>query len=51
MDAAKDRLILDRAATENRIIVSADTDFGPLLVAGRLPNLRYFRASLSAQNP
>lgn len=47
MEAAKDGLILDRAATENRIVVSADTDFGTLLAARRLtqPSFILFRDS------
>ncbi|MEW6162325.1 MAG: DUF5615 family PIN-like protein [Nitrospirota bacterium] len=31
MQAAEDEEIFDKAATENRIIISADTDFGTIL--------------------
>lgn len=35
LSRASDEDILDRAAAEDRIVVSADTDFGHLLRAGR----------------
>lgn len=33
MQGSSDEEILDRAAAEERVVVSADTDFGPLLAA------------------
>lgn len=33
MSTARDAVILDRAASEDRIIITQDTDFGTLLVA------------------
>ena len=62
MQAAKDEAILARALEEDRIIVSADTDFGAILAAQeadrpsfilfREPNLRvardYFTVLISA---
>jgi len=45
MQAAKDELILARALKEERIVVSADTDFGTLLAGleARRPSFILFR--------
>ena len=36
MQASADAEILDRAVVEDRVVVSADTDFGTLLVSGNV---------------
>jgi predicted nuclease of predicted toxin-antitoxin system len=45
MAAADDEVILERAASENRIVISADTDFGTLLAQPdrRAPSVILFR--------
>ena len=40
LQAAEDLVILDRAAAEGRVVVSADTDFGTLLAGDELLLLR-----------
>jgi predicted nuclease of predicted toxin-antitoxin system len=47
MGAATDQNILDRATTEDRIVVSADTDFGTLLTLhnANKPSFILFRRS------
>jgi predicted nuclease of predicted toxin-antitoxin system len=45
LQAASDEEILDRAASERRVLVSADTDFGTLMTARRerAPSVVLFR--------
>jgi predicted nuclease of predicted toxin-antitoxin system len=49
LQAAADAVIFDRAATDDRIVVSADTDFGTLLAAQPLqkPSVLLFRGQCS----
>ncbi len=49
LQAAEDPIILERAALENRTIVSADTDFGSHLAAQRSgkPSFVLFRGRMS----
>ena len=50
---AKDAVIFDKAAGEDRIVVSADTDFGTLLAARRAqkPSVIQFSAVPEAASP
>jgi len=45
LQRAEDPVILDRAAAENQVVVSADTDFGTLLAerASQKPSVLQFR--------
>ena len=49
MQAATDAEVLSRAEREGRVVVSADTDFGTLLVAPRTrsPSVVLFRGGVS----
>jgi len=51
LQRSDDTVIFDRAAAENRIIVSADTDFGALLAArsSQKPSVVQFRGEGSRQ--
>ena len=48
MAAADDASIMERAAAENRIVISADTDFGTLLAQPdrRAPSIILFRRTI-----
>lgn len=45
MERSDDRVVMDRAEAERRVVVSADTDFGPILAGSgkRAPSVILFR--------
>ena len=51
LQAAADEVIFDRAASEGRVVVSADTDFATLLAmrAATTPSVILFRGGVSRQ--